>query len=397
MNISKETRKKITKWIIAVATACILIYLGVKNIAVVSMAFSWILNLFFPLILGFGFALILNVPMRFFENHLFTKTKKPVLQKIRRPLAFIMSAILILGIVAGVVWLVIPEFIEAIRILIKNITMFVNQFVETQKDKGVLHGQLKELARKIEWRNIIREIESFIKNQGSNIVGTAVGTISTFVGGIVNFFFAVVFSIYILFGKEKLKAQCCRLIRVWIPESLGNWFVHSASVASKTFRNFVSGQTLEALILGVLCTIGMLILRIPYAPMIGALVGVMAVIPVVGAFIAVAIGAFMVFTVSPVKAVVFLVFFLLLQQFEGNIIYPRVMGSKINLPAIWILAAVTVGGALGGIPGMLLAVPATSTIYVLVREATENRELKIKETAEKETVKDESVETEVKN
>lgn len=185
------------------------------------------------------------------------------------------------------------------------------------------------------------------------------------------------FAIYILFSKEKLKSQSKRLIRAWLPESFGKWLIHASSVASVNFRNFISGQTLEAIILGVLCMVGMMILRIPYAPMVGALVGVTALIPVVGGFIGAIVGAFMIVTVSPIKALIFIVFLLILQQLEGDLFYPKVMGSRVNLPAIWIMAAVTIGGELAGPVGMLLSVPMASTAYVLIKEATLNRERRL--------------------
>lgn len=161
---------------------------------------------------------------------------------------------------------------------------------------------------------------------------------------------------------------------MWIPGKGGEWLIHAASITNVTFRKFISGQSLEALILGSLCMIGMLILQLPYAPMVGALVGVTALIPVVGAFIGTIIGAFMILTVSPIQAVVFVIYLLILQQIEGNLIYPRVMGSRVNMPGMWIMAAVTVGGGIGGPIGMLLSVPIASTAYTLLREATKNRE-----------------------
>lgn len=202
----------------------------------------------------------------------------------------------------------------------------------------------------------------------------AVGAAGIFAGSMVTFFIGLVFAIYILSGKEKLKRQTCRLLNAWIPKKVGEALTHVAAVSSKTFRLFISGQAMEAMILGTLCMIGMIILRIPYAPMIGALVGVTALIPVVGAFLGTIVGAIMILTVNPFKAFVFVIFLLILQQVEGNFIYPRVVGSKINLPAIWVLAAVTIGGSLGGPIGMLLGVPAVSAVYALVKEATEKRE-----------------------
>lgn len=194
--------------------------------------------------------------------------------------------------------------------------------------------------------------------------------------GVYEFFIGLVFSIYILADKETLKRQTLRLVRVWFPKRFGRSIIHIVSVCNRSFRNFIAGQAIEAVILGTLCTIGMLILRLPYAPMIGALVGVTALIPIVGAFIGTIIGAFLILTISPFKAFLFVAFFIILQQLEGNLIYPKVVGSKINLPAIWVLAAVTIGGSLARPLGMLLGVPAVSAAYELLKEATRKQELR---------------------
>ena len=373
MDFMPEKNKSLTKWLIGIAAVCILLYLGVENIGAIAGAVSWVTGLVMPLLIGCAFALILNVPMRFFERLFFAKTKKPFWQKLRQPLAFIVSLVLILGILAGVIWLVIPELINAVKVIVDGVMEFI----------GTLHAMSKEeiaqlpfgnLLLDTDWNKVLDPLQDWLKNHGENLVGTAFDTIGSVVGGVFDLFIALVFSIYILFSKETLKRQACRLIRAWLPKAFGEWVIHASTVAGENFRNFVSGQSLEAVILGGLCLIGMLILGLPYAPMVGALVGVTALIPVVGAFIGAFVGAFMILTVDPIKAVVFVVFLIVLQQLEGNLIYPKVMGSRVNLPGMWILAAVTVGGGIGGATGMLLSVPVASTAYVLIKEATKQRE-----------------------
>ena len=373
MDFVPENNKRLTKWLIGIIAACILIYLGVQNIGSVASAVSWVMGLVMPLLIGCAIALILNVPMQFFERHFFPHAWKPFWNKIRRPLAFIVSLVLILGIVAGVIWLVIPELVNAVKMIVQETVKFVNQ-LSAMSEEEIAALPFGNLLLEIDWDKLLEPLQNWLKNHGGNLVNTAFDTIGSVVGGVFDLFIALVFAIYILFSKETLKRQACRLVRAWLPPSTGEWAIHAATVAGRNFRNFVSGQSLEAVILGGLCLIGMLILGLPYAPMVGALVGVTALIPVVGAFIGAFVGAFMILTVSPIKAVIFVVFLIVLQQLEGNLIYPKVMGSRVNLPGMWILAAVTVGGGIGGATGMLLSVPIASTVYVLIKEATHRRE-----------------------
>ncbi len=376
MELHPEKLKKISKWIIGIAAACIVIFLAIENIGVVAGAVSWTLGLVQPLIVGFAFALILNVPMRSFETALFKKTKKPFWQKLRRPLAFIISLVLILGILVGVIWLIIPALIEAVKVIVQSVIDFINELSSMDKEE-ISQLPFGSVLLNTDWGKMLNTLQNWLKTQSGTIVNTAFGTISSLLGGIFDLFVSVVFSVYILFSKETLKKQFSRLLRAWLPKNSSEWLNHALKIANTNFRNFVSGQSIEALIIGVLCLIGMLILRIPYAPMVSALVGVTALIPVVGAFIGAIVGGFMILTVQPIKALIFVIFLVILQQLEGNLIYPRVMGSKVNLPGMWILAAVTVGGAIAGPIGMLISVPLASTTYVLIKEATVKREEKL--------------------
>lgn len=376
MDFTPEKVRRLSRWIISIATACILIFIGVQSIGAITNAISWITTLIMPLILGFAFALILNVPMCFFESHIWSNSQKPFLQKLRRPISYIISLILIIGILVGLISLVIPELVDAVKIIVQESIEFINK-LNAMDEAEIAELPLGNLFLNTDWNKMFTTLQNWFKNQSGTIMNTAVGTISSFVGGLFNFIISFVFSIYILFSKETLKKQAGRLIRAWLPKNFGEWLIHAASLAIENFRNFVSGQVIEAIVLGTLCMTGMFILKIPYAPMVGALVGVTALIPVLGAFIGIIVGAFIILTVDTVKAIVFVIFILILQQIEGNLIYPKVMGSRVNLPALWILAAVTIGGGLAGSIGMLLGVPVFSTIYILLQEATENREKKL--------------------
>lgn len=368
----EDTKKlmRMAKWIVGVVTACILIYLGVQNIDVVAAFAVGILQLFLPLEMGIVLALILNIPLRFFECRVFRKK--------RRTVSILLSLVIFFGVFIGVLFLIIPEFIGAVQAVILMVRDSIRYLSDPKNTTFLSELPVwKELA-KLEFDSvqIQKTLEEWIRPVGGSLFNTVVGTIGSATGSVINFFLALVFAVYILSQKENLKRQVGRLIHVWLPAKLGDGLIHVSAVCSESFHNFIVGQTTEAFILGSLCTVGMLILRLPYAPMIGALVGVTALIPIAGAYIGCIVGAFMILTVSPIKALVFIIFLAILQQIEGNLIYPRVVGAKMNLPALWVLAALCVGGNLAGPLGMLISVPIASAAYLLLREATEKRERK---------------------
>ena len=375
----KRSVKRLAKLIIGIAAACILIYIAASNLPGILSGVSKVISLFIPLIVGLVIALIINVPMRSFEKRLFAKTNNPKLLKLKRPLAIVLAELLVFGIFVLVALLVIPELVKAIALLSSNLINFIDKMAQFESSidiRDLPFGNYLTLID-IDWEQIKNEIELFVRSQGSNVMNTALSTLSSVAGGVINFVVGFVFAIYVLFHKKKLQSQSIRLMNAWLPSKLSRYSQHVASVFNDTFRNFIAAQTTEALILGSLCAVGMMILRLPYIPMISALVGVTALIPVIGAFIGTIVGAFMILTVDPIKTIIFVVFLLILQQIEGNLIYPKVVGASIRLPAMWVLAAVTVGGSIGGALGMLIGVPTTSALYTLVREATEKREQRL--------------------
>ena len=367
-----KDKKKLTFWIIGVSAAIIAIYLGLGHLNTLGNAFMWCVGLLMPLIVGVAIAVIVNVPMRFFEAILFKKAKKTIWQRLRRPLAYVISLLLIVAILAGIFGLVIPQLVEAVTALVTTAIDVINR-IRAMSTEEIMELPFGEWFLNINWDEAVSRLTSWLKNEWQTIVTTAFGHISSLVSGVIDFFISFVFSVYLIFNKEKLAAIFKRGVKVWIPQRVGGWILHGTSILNKNFRNFIFGQSLEAVILGVLCTLGMWILQLPYAPAVGAMVGVTAVIPVIGCYIGAAIGAFLIVTVSPIKMLVFLAYLIILQQIEGNIIYPKVMGSKVKLPAMWILAAVTVGGGIAGTVGMLVSVPIASTVYQLIREATDAR------------------------
>lgn len=371
-----EKSRQAAKWLIGVITICILIFLGIRHIDQVAAAIAWVINLFKPLLIGAVLALFLNVPLGFVECHLFRKHPTPQKMKMRRPLAILLSFVFVLGIFIGIAFLVIPELADAVGLVITSLMDSLDHLAaleNTADYSNIPFGE--QLAQiDIDLLQLKDNLSQWLKQIETTVMDSVGGALGSIASAAVDFAIGLVFSIYILANKEQLKRQICRLIRVWLPSKFGDWMIHVSAVNVKNFKLFAAGQTTEAVILGSLCTVGMLILRIPYAPMIGALVGVTALIPYVGAWISTLVGAFIILTVNPFKALVFVVFLLILQQVEGNAIYPKVVGAKINLPPIWVLAAITLGGTLAGPIGMLLGVPIAASAYSLLREATNKRE-----------------------
>ena len=378
-----KNRKMLTKWAVGTVAVCILIFLGVRYISVIAMAAEWLIGLVKPLLIGTVLALILNVPLDFIEKWLFRKKPSPGKEKARRPVAILLSLLLVLGVFVGIAVLVIPELAGAVSVVASSVTKALEQLaaLETSSEIAQIPFAQELSVLDIDWLMLKTQLEDWIQQLTTMILDGTASAIGGLASSVLDGVVAFVFSIYVLANKETLVRQFSRLARAWLPWRFVNTMAHVCTVCADVFRQFIVGQTTEAVILGSLCGIGMVILRIPYAPMVGALVGVTALIPYVGAFLATFVGAFMILTVDPFKALVFVIFLLALQQVEGNLIYPRVVGAKINLPAMWVLAAITVGGNLAGPFGMLMGVPAASATYALLREATEKREKQFVENA----------------
>ena len=371
-----KTRKALTKWAVGTVAACILIFPGVRYISSIALAIEWLVSLVKPLLIGAMLAMILSVPLGFIEKHLFRKNPTPKKEKARRPVAILLSLILVIGVFVGIAVLVIPELMGAVSIVISSVTGGLDQMAALESSEDFAQLPFASYLEKvdIDWMTLKAQLENWMQQLSTTVLDSTASALGSIATSLLDGVVAFVFCIYVLANKETLGRQFGRLARVWLPDRFTDTIAHIFTVCADVFQQFIVGQTTEAVILGTLCGIGMAILRIPYAPMVGALVGVTALIPYVGAFLATFIGAFMILTVDPFKALVFVIYLLALQQVEGNLIYPRVVGAKINLPAMWVLAAITVGGNLAGLIGMLLGVPAASAAYALIREATQKRE-----------------------
>ena len=380
MNKIEIDYKKTLKLVII----AIIAYWILNHYQIVLSLLSKLLSVLMPFIIGCMIAFVLNVLMIRIEKQLSKVIVNPKLKILKRVLSILGSIALVVGVVAIIIILIIPELVSAIKVIALSLPEVIDNLQNWTDSHSIYLPQLENLINQIDVESLGNELSKFAKTEFSGVLDSTIDILAVIVNGIVNFVLGLVFAIYILMSKETLKDQTKRLINAYLPSKVADNIFEVARLSRTTFSNFIIGQTVEASILGALCPIGMIILGLPYAPMVGSLVGITAFIPIIGAFIGGAIGAFMIFTVDYMQAFIFIIFLVILQQLEGDLIYPRVVGSTIGLPSIWVLFAVTVGGSLWGITGVLLGVPIVSVIYSLVKIQVKNREkrLKVKENVE---------------
>ena len=323
------------------------------------------------LLIGCVIAYVLNILMSFYEKHYFSKSQSKWIEKSRRGVCLTASLLTLTAVAALVIGLVVPELIACVRLLIAEIPDALDSSVKWLEETGILANVLSEDAvislTSINWQEKMTELFSVVAAGVGGVAQVAVGAVSATFSVIAKFVIGLIFAIYLLAGKETLGGQINCLMDRYLKSSWTETIRYVVGVFDRCFHNFIVGQCIEAVVLGVLCIVGMGLLRLPYAMMIGTLIGFTALIPVAGAYIGAAVGAFMILTVSPMQALVFLIFVVILQQLEGNLIYPKVVGSSIGLPGVWVLAAVTIGGGIMGIPGMLLGVPTVAAVYQLIK------------------------------
>ncbi|AJA46637.1 putative permease [Clostridium pasteurianum DSM 525 = ATCC 6013] len=371
--IDLELNRRNMQKIISIIVIAVLLYWGLQNLSTVSSFFSRTFQILTPFLLGMCMAFVLNVPMRIIEKKLFSynlKSKKNINDKIKRPISILLTIIFILAIIILVTGIVIPELIDTISTLSTNVS---NSILKLQGLYNRLMLKLPEIIpintiNNINWDEINKTALDFLKIGTTNILGLTVSIASSIFSGILNFILGLVFAIYILIQKEKLSKQFKKIMYAYLPEGKVDRILYILRLSSKIFSNFISGQCLEAVILGAMFFISMTILGLPYALIIGVLISFTALIPLVGGFIGLFVGTFLILVSDPVKALWFIILFFILQQIEGNLIYPRVVGNSVGLPAIWVLAAITLLGSTFGIVGMLVSVPVFSVIYTLLRE-----------------------------
>ena len=358
-----------------VCASLFLLYLCVYYWAKVSRFLSAFLGALSPLLLGLVIAYVLNILMSWYERHYFPKQqKKPWIQKSRTAVCLLAAIITLIAIVALIVGLVVPELVSCVKLLLSEVEPALEKLLESKWVAQLVPADILQKLDAIDWSDVIDKGIKMVASGLSSAASALFSTVSSVISSVVNIFLSIIFAVYLLIDRDRLKGQGRRLLDCYLPRRFNQSVTHVLQVTNDCFHRFIVGQCLEAVILGGLCIAGMTVFGFPYAMMIGTLIGFTALIPIAGAYIGAAVGAVMILTVSPVKALLFLVFIIVLQQLEGNLIYPKVVGNSIGLPALWVLAAITVGGSLMGITGMLLGVPIAAALYRLLKENVTYRE-----------------------
>ena len=358
-------------------------YCALQNLDVVWGAVRALLGVLAPFLLGGGLAFVLNVPMRAIERHLLKRSRRGA--KFRRPLALVLTLVAVVGVLALAGLVIGPGIADAVMSIIREIPA---AFDRLQKQLNSLAEYLPMIQEwlagvNINWESLSRKALEYAQALGTGLISSGSGLIGGVVSGVSTFVIGLIFSFYILLQKEKLSRQGRQVLYGLLPLQRADRTLEILRLSSRTFSSFLSGQCLEACILGTLFVVAMTIFRMPYALLVGVLIALTALIPIVGAFIGCAVGALLIAIDDPWMALWFIVLFLVLQQIEGNLIYPHVVGSSVGLPSIWVLAAVTLGGKLMGILGMLFFIPLCSVLYAVFRQYVKDRLTKKAVPAEK--------------
>ena len=368
MDLSKMSIKKIRELI--VFTALLVVALWKFDVVLGVLKTIW--DIIFPFVLGGAIAFLTNVPMSFLEKKIFENVKKKnkIVRKLKRPISLILTIVLVVGVIALVMFGVIPQLTRTMGTLVTSINDFIPQMQSWIGEFFHNNQEIMNLVDQIEFDpdQAIKWGISLLGNGAGNMMNTTMSAVGSIVSGLATFFIAFSFACYVLFQKEKLHVQIRKVFFAFLPRQKADAFLKVCSLTYRTFANFLAGQCLEAVILGSMFVVTLSILRMPYALLIGILIAFTALIPIFGAFIGCAVGSFLIFMVNPQQAILFVIVFLVLQQIEGNLIYPHVVGESVGLPSIWVLAAVTIGGNLMGIVGMLIFIPTVSVFYTIFRE-----------------------------
>ena len=374
MNFDDKSMKQLRRLILFT----IVILIALWNYAII---FGWIrfaFGIIFPFLLGGAIAFVLNVPMNFLEEKIFHNKylkEKKAAKKLARPVSLILTIAIVIGVVVLVMFIVIPELTETVLSLGRTIRTFIpdaQRFLEDLfKDNSEISRWLAGMNLNVD--QIVNRAMSFFQNGAGDVLNSTFLAIGSIVSGVTTFVIAFVFACYVLLQKEKLRVQVIKVMYAFMPEKRVESCLEVCTLTAKSFSSFLTGQCVEALILGIMFFVVMTVINMPYTLLVAVLIAFTALIPIFGAFIGCVIGAFLILMVDPLKALIFVIVFLVLQQIEGNLIYPKVVGASVGLPSIWVLAAVTIGGNVMGVVGMLIFIPIVSVVYTLFRTSVYKR------------------------
>lgn len=374
MDLNKETIRKIRGLIVFAVVVVMIVW----KYEVFFELLGYGLNIILPFLIGGGIAFVLNVPMHFIEEKLFGQGKlknNKTAKKAARPVSFILTLIFVFGIIFLVMFIVIPELTSTLANVGLTIQKEIPKFLGYAEELFKNNKEIVEWIENIEfnWNKIFEGIVGFFTSGAGNVMDSTFAVARSIVSGVTTFVIGFVFACYILLQKEKLHVQVKKIGYAFLPKDWVEIIIAISSMAYKTFSHFLTGQCVEAVILGTMFFISMSIFKMPYALLVGVLIAFTALIPIFGAFIGCVVGAVLIFMVNPMQALIFIIMFLVLQQVEGNLIYPHVVGNSVGLPSIWVLVAVSIGGSLMGIVGMLIFIPMVSVVYSLFRGIVNRR------------------------
>ena len=368
-----EWNKQTVRSLLLVVCGGVAFYCALQNLPAVASACGWLLGILAPFLLGAAIAFILNVPMRAIERHLYPKAKRCA--ALRRPLALVLTLVAVIGVLVLASCVIGPGVRDAVKSIASQVPAAFDRLYDwllgLERYLPQIEGFVNSLE--IDWKSLSQKAIQLAQSWGGSLLSSGGGLIGGVVSGVSTFVIGLIFSFYILLQKEKLSRQGRQVLYGLLPMKQADRALEVLRLANRTFSSFLSGQCTEAVILGTLFVVTMSLFRLPYAVLVGVLIALTALIPIVGAFIGCGVGALLIAVTDPWKAVVFVILFLVLQQIEGNLIYPHVVGSSVGLPSIWVLAAVTLGGKLMGVVGMLFFIPLCSVLYALFRDFVKGR------------------------
>lgn len=366
---------------ILIFTACaVLLAVGLQNLSIALTFLNSLFQIILPFLVGLCIAFVLNVPMRFLETKLLTRKhpKKPpgkLWRKLKRPVSLLITLLFVSGLVCVVLFLILPELSRSVQQLAKNLPPFFQRVQDWISQQTSGSGVLSQWLRRFEinWDQLAKQAVSWLQGGAGNLMNVTMQAVMSVIGAVVTFVVGFVFAIYVLLQKEKLALHCRKILAAYLPLPAAQKLGQIAALSDRTFTKFLSGQCLESVILGTLFFLAMILFHFPYALMVSVLIAFTSLVPLFGSFIGCAISLLFIGIADPGKALWFLVLFVAIQQIEGNLIYPYVVGNSVGLPSIWVLVAVTIGGTVWGVFGMLLCIPLSSVAYTLLRQTVHRR------------------------